>query len=130
MKAIPRDLRKACMCKGFGSSLIRLALQWYTNLPNNSIFSFTQLIDTSVEQFANSRKPKRDLKLLNTIKQGSRESLREYITLFNKENVSVYNPNIETVINAFRNELYYGLDLRKELTKFPCKNFKNVVSKA
>ena len=38
---IPRYLREACMCNGFGSSLIGLVLQWYTNLPNNSIYSFT-----------------------------------------------------------------------------------------
>ena len=65
--AIPRDLREACMCKGFGSSLIGPALQWYTNLPNNSICSFAQLTDTFVEQFASSRKPERDSQHLNTI---------------------------------------------------------------
>ena len=54
--AIPRDLRDACMCKSFGSSLIGLALQWFTNLPNNSISSFAQLTDTFVEQFASSKK--------------------------------------------------------------------------
>ena len=76
---IPRDLRVAYMCKGFGSSLIEPALQWYTNLPNNSIYSFAQLTDTFVEQFANSRKPERDSQHLKTIRQGSRESVREYI---------------------------------------------------
>ncbi|KAK3182807.1 hypothetical protein Dsin_030093 [Dipteronia sinensis] len=53
---IPRDLKKACMCKGFGMSLMGLALQWYTNLPNVSISLFAQLTDTLVEQFASSRK--------------------------------------------------------------------------
>ena len=76
---IPRDLREACVCKGFGSNLIGPALQWYTNLPNNSICSFVQLTNTFVEQFASSRKPKRDSQHLNTIRQGSRESLRYYI---------------------------------------------------
>ena len=54
--AIPRKLCKPCMCKGFGSSLASPNLQWYTNLPNNSIASFTQLTYVFVEQFANSRK--------------------------------------------------------------------------
>ena len=128
--AIPRELKEACMCKGFGSSLIGPALQWYTNLSNNSIWSFTQLTYTFVEQFAGSRKPKRDSQHLNTIRQGSRESLREYISRFNKENVSISNPNIGIVINTFRNRLHYGSDLCKELTKFPCKNFKDVLAKA
>ncbi|KAL5542642.1 hypothetical protein UlMin_010352 [Ulmus minor] len=128
--AIPRDLRKACMCKGFGSSLIGPALQWYTNFPNNSICSFAQLIDTFIEQFTSSRKPERDSQHLNTIRQGNRESLREYITRFNKERVSISNLNTETDINAFRNGLHYGSDLCKELTKFPCKNFEDVLAKA
>ncbi|KAL5573475.1 hypothetical protein UlMin_023072 [Ulmus minor] len=54
--AIPREQREACMCKSFGSSLQGPALQWYTNLANNSISSFTQLTDTFVEQFASSKK--------------------------------------------------------------------------
>ena len=128
--AIPRDLRKMCMYKGVGSSLIGPALQWYTNLPNNLICSFAQLTDTFIEQFANSRKPERDSQHLNTIRQGSRESLRAYIVRFNKENVSISNPNTKTIINAFRNGLHYGSDLCKELTKFPCKNFEDVLAKA
>ena len=52
---IPRDLWEACMCKSFGSSLMGLALQWFTNLPNNSISSFAQLMDF-VEQFSSSKK--------------------------------------------------------------------------
>ncbi|KAL5760940.1 hypothetical protein ACOSQ2_019778 [Xanthoceras sorbifolium] len=54
--AIPRDLREACMCQGFGSSLVGPVQQWYTNLPNVSINSFAQLTDIFVEQFASSRK--------------------------------------------------------------------------
>ena len=66
--AIPRDLREVCMCKGFGSSLIGPALQWYTNLPNNLICSFAQLMDTFVEQFTSSKKPEWDSQHLNTIR--------------------------------------------------------------
>ncbi|KAL5850137.1 hypothetical protein ACOSQ4_008150 [Xanthoceras sorbifolium] len=56
MVVINRDLQEACMCKEFRSSLVGPALQWYTNLPNNSIASFAQLNDMFVEQFASSRK--------------------------------------------------------------------------
>ncbi len=44
------------MCKSFDSSLQGLALQWSTNLANNSIYSFVQLTNTFVEQFASSKK--------------------------------------------------------------------------
>ena len=54
--AIPHDLREVCMCKSFGSSMMGPALQWFTNMPNNFISSFFQLMDTFVEQFASSKK--------------------------------------------------------------------------
>ncbi|KAK0603081.1 hypothetical protein LWI29_001207 [Acer saccharum] len=73
--AIPRDLREACMCKAFGSSLSGPALQWYTNLPNNSIDSFAQLTDTFVEQFASSRKLEKLSDDLYTITQRTGENL-------------------------------------------------------
>ncbi|KAH6793105.1 hypothetical protein C2S52_003582 [Perilla frutescens var. hirtella] len=47
--AIPKYLREACMCKGFGSSLSGAALQWFTNLSNALIGSFAQLTDLFVE---------------------------------------------------------------------------------
>ncbi|XP_062119278.1 uncharacterized protein LOC133833030 [Humulus lupulus] len=83
--AIPRDLREACMCKGLGFSLIGPALQWYTNLPNNSIFTFAQLTNTFVEQFASSRKLEKSAEDLYIIVQRRGETLQEYIGRF-------YNP--------------------------------------
>ena len=67
---------------------------------------------------------------MNTIRQESIKSLKEYIARFNKENVSISNPNIETIINAFRNRLHYGSNLYKEPTKFPYKNFDDVLARA
>ncbi|XP_038699671.1 uncharacterized protein LOC119996965 [Tripterygium wilfordii] len=46
--------------KGFGSTLIGLALRWYFNLPNGSIASFEKLVETFMVQFSSSKKiPKR-----------------------------------------------------------------------
>ena len=56
MATIPREQREACMYTSFGSSLQGPALQWYTNLPNNSISSFMELKDTFMEQFASKKK--------------------------------------------------------------------------
>ncbi|KAF3583889.1 hypothetical protein F2Q69_00030220 [Brassica cretica] len=53
--ALPKESREATMCKGFGSTLIGPALQWYINLPTKSISSFASLSDKFVEQFASSR---------------------------------------------------------------------------
>ncbi|KAF3535647.1 hypothetical protein F2Q69_00023590 [Brassica cretica] len=53
--ALPKESHEATMCKGFGSTLIGPALQWYINLPTRSIYSFAGLSDKFVEQFASSR---------------------------------------------------------------------------
>ena len=42
---LPRESREATMCKGFGSTLIKPALQWYIILPTRSISSFASLSD-------------------------------------------------------------------------------------
>ncbi|XP_062118902.1 uncharacterized protein LOC133832597 [Humulus lupulus] len=128
--AIPRDMREACMCKGFGSSLIGPALQWYTNLPNNSISTFEQLIDTFVEQFANSRKLEKSAENLYIIVQRQGEPLRDYVGCFNKENVSIIHCNQDIAISAFRKGLRYDSDLYKELTKYPWKTMEDVLAKA
>ncbi|KAK0575202.1 hypothetical protein LWI29_035397 [Acer saccharum] len=107
--AIPRDLREACMCKAFGSSLSGPALQWYTNLPNNSIDSFAQLTDTFVEQFASSSKLEKLSDDLYTITQRTGENLQAYVGRFNREKVQIPHCNQATAIYAFRKGLsYYG----------------------
>lgn len=53
--ALPKESREATICKGFGSTLIGPALQWYINLATRSISSFAGLSDKFVEQFASSR---------------------------------------------------------------------------
>ncbi|KAL5789154.1 hypothetical protein ACOSQ2_004042 [Xanthoceras sorbifolium] len=128
--AIPRDLREACMCKGFDSSLVRPALQWYTNLPNVSINSFAQLTDTFVEQFASSRKLEKQSDDLYTISQRRGERPRDFVGRFNHEKVSIPHCNQATAISAFRKGLLYDSDLYKELTKYPCKTMEDVLAKA
>ena len=52
---ITRDLREACMCKGFCSTLAGPALQWFVSLPNGAIETFADLVDTFNLQFESSR---------------------------------------------------------------------------
>ena len=118
------------MCKGFGSSLIGPALQWYTNLSNNYISTFAQLTDTFVEQFASSRKLEKSAEDLYIIVQRRGEPLREYVGRFNKEKVSITHCNQDTAISAFRKGLRYDSDLYKELTTYPCKTMEDVLAKA
>ncbi|KAH6787972.1 hypothetical protein C2S52_007524 [Perilla frutescens var. hirtella] len=128
--AIPKYLREACMCKGFGSSLSGAALQWFTNLPNASIGSFAQLTDLFVEQFASSRKIEKHSDDLYAIIQYPNETLRNYVARFNTEKVEIPGCNADTAISAFRKGLKRDSDLYKELTKYPCKTMNDILAKA
>ncbi|KAF3569385.1 hypothetical protein DY000_02015650 [Brassica cretica] len=85
--ALPKGSREATMCKGFGSTLTRPALQWYINLPSRSIASFVVLSDKFVEKFARSRDLEKTSDSLYEILKHRAEALRGYIARFNQEKV-------------------------------------------
>ncbi|KAF3541325.1 hypothetical protein F2Q69_00022763 [Brassica cretica] len=102
---LPKESREATMCKGFGSTLIGPALQWYINLPSRSISSFAILIDKFVEQFASNRDLEKTSDGLYEILQHCAEPLRGYIACFNQEKVAIRGCNIPTAISAFKRGL-------------------------
>ncbi|XP_031285653.1 uncharacterized protein LOC116144330 [Pistacia vera] len=128
--SIPRTLREAYMCKSFGLSLSSPALQLYTNLPNCSINSFAQLTDTFVEQFASSKKLEKLSTDLYKVYQKKGEPLREYISRFNKEKISIPSYNPETPLDTFRKGLLPDGALYKDLTKLGCTMMEDVLAKA
>ncbi|XP_056848904.1 uncharacterized protein LOC130499036 [Raphanus sativus] len=128
--AIPQDAREATMCKGFGSTLTGLALQWYINLPTKSIKSFAALSDKFVEQFASSRDLEKNLDDLYEILQHRNEPLCSYIARFNQAKVAIPECNADTAISAFKRGLLPEGDLYKELIKYECMIMKDVLSRA
>ncbi|XP_013594347.1 PREDICTED: uncharacterized protein LOC106302369 [Brassica oleracea var. oleracea] len=118
------------MCKGFGSTLIGPAFQWYINLPIGSISSIATLSDGFVEQFASSRNMEKTSDSLYEILQHQVEPLRDYIDWFNQEKVSIPECNVTTAISAFKRGLLPDMDLYKELTKYQCKTMEDVLSRA
>ncbi|XP_010693347.2 uncharacterized protein LOC104906311 [Beta vulgaris subsp. vulgaris] len=128
--SIPRSMREACMCKGFGSTLTGPALQWFIHLGNGTISSFAQLINIFNLQFASSRKMEKQASDLHRVVQKYDESLKEFVRRFNKEKVSIPNCDVKTAIEAFRRGLDEDSDLYKELTKYPCPTFEDAQAKA
>ncbi|KAF2531503.1 hypothetical protein F2Q70_00030526 [Brassica cretica] len=128
--ALPRESREATMCKGFGSTLIGPALQWYINLPTRSISSFASLSDKFVEQFTSSRSLEKTSDGLYEILQHRVEPLRDYIARFNQEKVAVPECSIPTAISAFKRGLLPDGGLYKELTMYPCKTMEDLLSRA
>ncbi|XP_013651589.1 uncharacterized protein LOC106356369 [Brassica napus] len=118
------------MCKGFGSTLIGPALQWYINLPTRSISSFASLSDNFGEQFASSRSLEKISDDLYEILQHRVEPLRDYIARFNQEKVAVPECSIPAAISAIKRALLPDEGLYKELTMYPCKTMEDVLSQA
>ena len=125
---IPCDLREACICKSFWSSLIEPALQWYTNLPNNSISSFAHLTNTFVEQSASSKKHEKLSGNLYHILQRRNELLCDYVYHFNQEKVFIPFCNQETTVDAFWKGLLPDSELCKNLTKFNFTTMEDVLA--
>ncbi|XP_074298031.1 uncharacterized protein LOC141628835 [Silene latifolia] len=118
--------KEACMCKGFGSTLLGAALQWFVNLPNKSISSFAGLVNVFNQQFASSRRPEKLSSDLYRIVQRFEESTRDYLARFNVEKISIPRCDTTTTVNAFRRGLHRDSDLYKDLTKHPCATFEEV----
>ncbi|XP_074300137.1 uncharacterized protein LOC141631351 [Silene latifolia] len=122
--------KKACMCKGFGSTLTGAALQWFVGLPNGTISSFADLVNAFNKQFSSSRRTPKQPSDLYRIIQEIGESIKDYVTRFNAEKVSIRGCNMSTAINAFRQGLDKESNLYKELTMYPCERFEEVQQRA
>lgn len=89
-------------------------MNWYTDLPNNSIQNFNDLKEKFIEAFGHRIKRRINVGMLLTIKQGPNESLRGYITKFNETLIKVAKPTDGTTIMALR----AGLRPTRFLLKF------------
>ena len=106
------------------------ALQWYTNLANNSISSFAQLMDTFIEQFASNKKLEKLFGDLYRIPQRHTKSLRDYMGWFIREKVSIPFSNQETVADAFHKGLLPNGELYIDLKKFNCSTMEDALARA
>ncbi|XP_074351907.1 uncharacterized protein LOC141691059 [Apium graveolens] len=130
MVPIPGEYREPCMCKGFRSPLSGPALQWFMGLPNGSIRTFAGLEDSFNLQLASSRQFDKTTSDLYKVYQKYREPLRDYLTRFNREKVSITKCDTPTTIEAFRRGFERESPLHDELTKYPCKTMDDVQAKA
>ncbi|XP_058111138.1 uncharacterized protein LOC131254150 [Magnolia sinica] len=77
------------MCRGFSITLTGSARSWYRQLKPNSISSFADLSRLFLTQFISGKRSQKPNTHLLTIKQGPKESLKDYIARFNKEVLQV-----------------------------------------
>ena len=98
------------MCKVFPITLKGLARVWFGKLPPNTIISFQEISNLFINNFV--RHQHSSSNLLN-IKQGENESLRTFISRFNKEALLVDEMDDKILLAAFYNGITSDLFIHK-----------------
>ncbi|KAL5550479.1 hypothetical protein UlMin_000655 [Ulmus minor] len=90
----------AFQCQAFVITLIGIARPWFRTLRPGSIFSFHQLSDSFVSQFAVNKVQRKPAQHIYTIRQKDNESTEAFLNRFVKEEMSVKDCNDSTACGA------------------------------
>ncbi|XP_021867331.2 uncharacterized protein [Spinacia oleracea] len=90
----------AMWCKVFQTTLSGVAADWYKKLPAGSIFSFRQIQEDFVRRFISKVERKKTSGELMSISQRPKEPLREYLTRFNNESITIPDLQQEIAVLA------------------------------
>ena len=101
------------MCRAFPTTLKGPARVWFNKIPPNLVSSFEELSKLFVNNFIGGQKHKRSSSSLLTIEQGENESLRSFITCFNREALSVDKVDDKFLLVAFHNGVNFDLFIHK-----------------
>ena len=85
LQGVPDEI----MCRAFPTTLKSPARIWFSRLTLNSINIFKELSAQFISHFIGGHKYKKSIACLMSIKQREDETLRSYITCFNKEALSI-----------------------------------------
>ena len=96
------------MCRAFPTTLKGPTRIWFSRLTPNSINTFKELSAQFTSHFIGGHRYKRSTACLISIKQQEDETLRSYITRFNKEAFSIDKAGDKILIAAFTNGLWKG----------------------
>ena len=109
LEGVPDEI----MCRAFPTTLKRLARVWFSKIPPNTVSSFEELSKLFVNNFIGGQRHKRFSSSLLTIEQGENESLRSFITCFNKEAQTVDEMDGKLLLAAFHNGVNFNLFIHK-----------------
>ena len=101
------------MCRAFPTTLKGLAQVWFSKIPSNTVSSFEELSKLFVNNFIKGQRHKCSLSSLLTIEQGENESLRSFITCFNREALIVDKMDNKLLLEAFHNGVNSDLFIHK-----------------
>ncbi|KAL2254676.1 UNVERIFIED_CONTAM: Retrovirus-related Pol polyprotein from transposon [Sesamum indicum] len=97
------------IAKLFVTTLTGKAQEWFTNLPPGSIDTYEQLAQKFAFHFASKRKQKRSATHLFTIRQGEKESLKNFMGRFNNETLEVQDLRIDMMTSILIHGLKKGV---------------------
>ena len=131
LQGVPNEI----ICRAFPTTLKGPARVWFSKIPPNLVSSFEELSKLFINNFIGGQRHKRSSSSLLTIEQGENESLRSFITRFNREALTVDEVDDKLLLAAFHNgvnsDLFihklYGKELQS-MTKLvhSAQNFMNV----
>ena len=93
------------MCRAFPTMLKGPTRVWFSRLAPNSISTFMELSAQFASHFIGGHKYKKSTACLMSIKQQEEETLRSYITRFNKKAFSIDEADDKILVAVFTNEL-------------------------
>ena len=101
------------MCRVFPTTLKGPARVWFSKIPPNTVSSFEEFSKLFVNNFIGGQRHKRSLSSLLTIEQGKNESLRSFITRFNREALMVDEMDDKLLLASFHNGVSSDLFIHK-----------------
>ena len=104
LQGVPDEI----ICRAFPTTLKGPSRIWFSRLTLNSINTFKELSAQFTSHFIGGYRYKRSIACLMSIKQREDETLRSYITHFNKEALSIDVANDNILVAAFTNGLRMG----------------------
>ena len=107
------------MCRAFPTTLKCPARVWFSKIPPNSVSSFEELSKLFVNNFIGGQRHKCSSSNLLIIEQEENESLRSFITCFNREVLSVDEVDDKLLLAAFHNRVNSDLFIHKLYEKEP-----------
>ena len=115
LQGVPDEI----ICKAFPTTLKGPARLWFSKIPPSTVSSFEELSKLFVNNFIGGQRHKRSSSSLLTIEQGENESMRSFITHFNREAFTVDEVDDKLLLAAFHNGVHSDLFIHKLYEKEP-----------
>ena len=124
-----QEMANKIMFRAFSTTLKGLTRIWFSKLMSNSISTFKELSTQFTSHFIGGHRYKKSTACLMNIKQWEDETLRSYITRFNKKTFTIDKTDDKILVAEFTNGLWKGKFLFS-LYKNDPKTMSNVLYRA